>query len=54
MAKSYDKTMEIPRDILYQLTTLQIKKLFKIFDKKSSIASLLEHYALQNLDFLIK
>jgi len=30
----FDKTMEFPRDIFYQLTSLQINKLFENFDKK--------------------
>jgi len=34
MAKFYDKTMEFPRDISYQLRTLQVNKLFENFDKK--------------------
>jgi len=34
MANYYDKTMEFPRDISYQPTTLHINKLFEIFDKK--------------------
>jgi len=34
MAKLYDKTMEFPRDILYQLTTLQINNFLENFDKK--------------------
>jgi len=34
MVKFYDKIMEFPRDISYQLTTLQINKSFENFDKK--------------------
>jgi len=34
MAKFNDETMEFPRDIPYQLTTLQINKLFENFDKR--------------------
>jgi len=34
MAKFYDETMEIPRDISYQLTALLINYLLEIFDKK--------------------
>jgi hypothetical protein len=41
----YDKTMEFPRDISYQLTTLLLNYLPENLDKKY-ITSLLEHDAL--------
>jgi len=34
MVKSYDETMEFPRDITYQLSTLLRNFLFENFDKK--------------------